>query len=206
MSNLSEVKAEKFTMSTRRSKIQHIYRPRITSLFAVQPFITHRGRRYHMGTISSRGLRLSGETKARAFCVENDILALEEDITEDGEANARVALNTTEAAGATSRDRSVLDVLSRNNGIVATNGHGEVRQIGVAREDIATSRVVVLGAVNLLVVVRDNAVIEQEECSSSVYNSRYQSCETRHGFPHKERCNSPAMPSIEGPAEPVPTL
>jgi hypothetical protein len=35
-------------------------------------------------------------TKARAFCVENDILALEEDITEDGEANARVALNTTD--------------------------------------------------------------------------------------------------------------
>jgi hypothetical protein len=107
-------------------------------------------------------------------------------ITEDGEANARVALNTTEAAGATSRDRSVLDVLSRKELhsscsmtalsltttrrltaprtttlLVAMSSLATpVRQIGVAREDIATSRVVVLGAVNLLVVVRDNAVIE----------------------------------------------
>lgn len=42
-------------------------------------------------------LCLSSETELRAAGVENDVLALQEDVAEDGEANAGVALDTTEA-------------------------------------------------------------------------------------------------------------
>ena len=125
-----------------------------------------------MGTISSRDLFhlcLGSEAKTRSLGVENDVLALEEDITEDGEANARVALDTTVAAGATSRDRCEVDVLAGNNGVIAIDGHGEVRQSGAAREDVTTSRAAVLGARNLLVVGGDNRAIEQEESGTGIY-------------------------------------
>ena len=74
-------------------------------------------------------LCLSGKAEAGALGVENDILALEEDITEDGEANARVALDTTVAGGAASGDRGVVDQLTGDNGIVAIDGHGKVGQV-----------------------------------------------------------------------------
>lgn len=159
-----------------------------------------------MDTISSRDLCLGGEAKTRSLRVENDVLALEEDITEDGEANSRVALDTTEALGATSRDGSVVDVLAGNNGVVATNGHSEVRQSGGAREDVATSRVAVLGTGNLLVVGGNNRVREQEEGGTSIYMSQEISYTEQNMNIHRERCNSPAMPLIEEPAAPLPTL
>lgn len=125
-----------------------------------------------MGSISLRDLCLGGEAKTRSLRVENDVLALEEDITEDGEAKARVALDTTEAGGAASADGGVVDERSGNNGVVAIDGHSEVRQTGRAREDIATSRVAVLGTGNLSVVGGDNRVGEQEKGGTSIYDSK----------------------------------
>lgn len=122
-----------------------------------------------MGTISLRDLCLGCEAKARSLGVENDVLALEEDITEDGEAKARVALDTTEAVGAASADGGVVDVLSGNNGIIVTNGDSEVRQISRAREDVATLGLAVLGSSNLAVVGGDNRVGEQEKGGASIY-------------------------------------
>jgi hypothetical protein len=119
-------------------------------------------------TISSRDLCLGGEAKARALVVENDILALEEDITEDGEANTRVALDTTVAGGATIGDGGVVDVFARNNGIVALNSHSEVREVGVAVESVTTNGAVVLGTGNLLVVGGDNRVVNQEKSGASI--------------------------------------
>lgn len=127
-----------------------------------------------MGTIPSRDLCLGGETKTRSFRVENDVLALKEDITEDGEAKASVALDTTEAGGATRVDGSVVDEASGNHGVVATDGHSEVRQVGRAREDIATRRVAVPGALNLSVVGVDDRVREQEKGGTGIYNSNNQ--------------------------------
>lgn len=122
-----------------------------------------------MGTISFRDLCLGGEAKTRSLGVENDVLTLEEDITEDGEAKARVALDTTKAGGAASTDGGVFDVLSGNNRIVVTNGDSEVRQISRAREDIATLSLAVLGASNLFVVGGDNRVREQEKGGAGIY-------------------------------------
>jgi hypothetical protein len=113
-------------------------------------------------------LCLSGKAEAGALGVENDILALEEDITEDGEANARVALDTTVAGGAASGNLGVVDQLTGDNGIVAIDGHGEVGQGGGTGEDVATVGVAVLGARDLLVVGGDNAGGEQEEGGAGV--------------------------------------
>lgn len=122
-----------------------------------------------MGVISLRDLCLGGEAKTRSLRVENDVLALEEDITEDGEAKTRVALDTTEAGGAAGADGSVVDVLAGNNGVIVTNGDSEVRQISRAREDVATLDLAVLGSSNLFVVGGDNRVREQEKGGTSVY-------------------------------------
>lgn len=122
-----------------------------------------------MGVISLRDLCLGGEAKTRSLRVENDVLALEEDITEDGEAKARVALDTTEAGGAASADGGVVDVLSGNNGVIVTNGDSEVRQISRAREDVATLDLAVLGSSNLFVVGGDNRVREQEKGGAGIY-------------------------------------
>lgn len=104
-------------------------------------------------------LCLGSEAKAGALGVEDDVLALEEDITEDGESNARVALDTTVASGATSCDSCIVDQLTRNNSIITTNGDCEVGQGGGARESVTTDGLVVLGARDLLVVGRNNGVI-----------------------------------------------
>ena len=122
-----------------------------------------------MGVISLRDLCLGGEAKTRSLRVENDVLALEEDITEDGEAKTRVALDTTEAGGAAGADGSVVDVLAGNNGVIVTNGDSEVRQISRAREDVATLDLAVLGSSNLFVVGGDNRVREQEKGGAGIY-------------------------------------
>lgn len=111
---------------------------------------------------------MGSETKLGASRVKNDILALQEDITEDGEANARVALDTTVAGGATSGDLGVVDQLTGDNGVVAVDGHSEVGQGGGTGEDVASVGVTVLGAGDLLVVGGDNAVREQEKGGAGV--------------------------------------
>lgn len=75
-------------------------------------------------------LCLGGEAKAGTIGVENDILALEEDVTEDGEAQAGVALDTSEAGGAARLEGSIVDQGAGNNGVVTTNGDGEVGELG----------------------------------------------------------------------------
>jgi hypothetical protein len=117
---------------------------------------------------SADHLFLGGKAEARSLGVEDDVLALQEDITEDGEANARVALDTTVAGGATSGDLGVVDQLTGDNGVVAVDGHSEVGQGGGTGEDVASVGVTVLGAGDLLVVGGDNAVREQEKGGAGV--------------------------------------
>lgn len=119
-------------------------------------------------SISSRDLCLGGEAKLRSVAVEDDILALEEDITEDREADTRVALDTTEAGGAAVRDGSIVDQGAGNNGVIAGDGHGEVGQRAGAIKSVATSRAITLGAGDLAIVCGDNAVIEEEKSGASV--------------------------------------
>lgn len=103
----------------------------------------------------------------RTASIEDNVLALKEDIAEDGEANARVGLDTT-VAGVGSGGGEV-DVVTRDSGSVVTNGDGEVRDIGIAVEDVTTLAVVVLGAVDAVVVGVDNIVIKENKSSTGVY-------------------------------------
>jgi hypothetical protein len=62
-------------------------------------------------------------------------LAFEEDITINGEANARVGLDSTEALGATGR--GVIDILARDDSAIRTDTEGEVGESGRAGECVA---------------------------------------------------------------------
>jgi hypothetical protein len=55
-------------------------------------------------------------------------LAFEEDVTIDGEANARVGLDSTKALGATGR--GVIDILARDDSVIRTDTKGEVGESG----------------------------------------------------------------------------
>jgi hypothetical protein len=74
-----------FLESTSSTLLSRLVAPAASAVFRATLVITHRGRRYHMGTISSRRLRLSGETKARAFCVESDIFLKSQYVVFDAE-------------------------------------------------------------------------------------------------------------------------
>lgn len=114
-------------------------------------------------------LSLGSEAKAGAVGVEDDVLALQEDVTEDGEAQAGVALDTAEASGAARLEGSIVDQGARNNSLVAANGNGEIGELGGAGNGVATGRGVLLGAGDLAVVVRDHVIGEQEQGGASVY-------------------------------------
>ena len=62
--------------------------------------------------------RLSSKPQSRRTCrlIKDNKLRLEEDITVDREANARIPLNTAEAS--TSRDWSILNIASGNDGTI----------------------------------------------------------------------------------------
>ena len=95
--------------------------------------------------------------------VEDDVLRLEEDITVDGEADLRVALDASKALLTGRVHRSVVDVAARNDGIVAADSEGEVGEGGAAVEDIASLLGIVGGAGDLLVVGVDDRVIDEHE-------------------------------------------
>jgi hypothetical protein len=102
----------------------------------------------------------------RATSIEDNVLAFKKDVTEDRKANARVGLDTT-VAGVGSSGGEV-DVVTRDSGSVVTNGDGEVRDIGIAVEDVATLAFVVLGAVDAVVVGLDDIIVKENKSSTSV--------------------------------------
>ena len=119
--------------------------------------------------LAATRLRLLGETNARSRGVEDDVLALEEDVAKDAEANASVALDATEASTITVR--SVVDVSTWDSVGNTTNHNTKVRKGSIARERVATSRFAVLSTADLLVVSSDNGAVNVEEGGASVSNS-----------------------------------
>lgn len=97
--------------------------------------------------------------------------SLQEDITIDAQADARVALKTAEALAAATADRTQIHQATRNSGLTTANTKDHIWEIGRAVEDIATLLLIVLSTVNLAIVVLDNAVIHEKESSTSVGNS-----------------------------------
>ena len=110
--------------------------------------------------------RLGGESKTRALGVENNVLALQEDVTEDGHANTLVGLETTEAGTVTGR--GVVDQASGNGGGVAADNNSEVGQLRVAGEGVSTGFLVILGTRDTLVVSRDNLLVDEQERGAGV--------------------------------------
>ena len=97
---------------------------------------------------------LLGETEARRARgdVVDNVLALEEDVTENVEADALIGLDASEAGSGARGDGGVVDELSRHGLGDAADGDGEVGQSGRAGEYITALCVVDLGAGDLGVV------------------------------------------------------
>ena len=102
----------------------------------------------------NRNTSLLRETEARAAGrnVVDNVLALEEDVTEDVEANALIGLDATEAGAAAARDGCVVNKLARHGLGDAADGDGKVGQGGTAGEHVAALCVIDFGAANLGVV------------------------------------------------------
>ena len=102
-------------------------------------------------------LRLLGETETgRALSlVEDGKDALEEDVAEDGEADAGVGLDAAEAGGRAGGDGSVVDVRAGNDEDGTADGDGEVGGGAAAGESVATLGAVVAGTGEGLVVGSD---------------------------------------------------
>lgn len=112
-------------------------------------------------------LGLGGEAKTGAGRVEHNVLALQEDVTEDGETNARVGLNATQTGGADT-GRTVVDQGAGNNSSVPVDHNAEVGQRGRAGEDVSTSRLAVLSTADLRVVLADNGAGEEQQGGTGV--------------------------------------
>lgn len=99
-------------------------------------------------------------------------MALEENVTEDGEtaAGARVGLDTAVTLGG--GDLGVVDVAAGDGELLASDDCGEAGKSGRAREDVTTLAVGVLGSGDLGVVSVDDGVGEKHESGSGVGNGR----------------------------------
>lgn len=115
-----------------------------------------------------RARRLLSPAQARGLGagIEDDILALEEDVADDGETDAGVPLDTTEA-GAAARGR-VVDVVTGDGALGVANDEGEAGQVGGAGEDVAAVAGAVLRVLHLLVVGADDVLGQVEESGASV--------------------------------------
>lgn len=96
-------------------------------------------------------LRESEPGRAGRHVVHN-VLALDEDVAEDAEADAGVGLHATEAGVGAVGGGCVVDVLSGNDLLDAADGDAEVRQGGAAWESVAALAVVEHGSRDLGVV------------------------------------------------------
>lgn len=115
-------------------------------------------------------LRSKAESWRASGLVKNDELGLEENITKNGEANASVWLDTTEASLAALVDWGVVDVLARDGQGLAADHDVEIWDGSAAWEGVSTLLLVQLGAGDLLVVGVRNLGWEVEESGASVGN------------------------------------
>lgn len=112
---------------------------------------------------------LGSEAELRgASTAEDDELGLEEDVAEDGEANARVALDAAEAGGRAGGQRGILDVRAGHDSAVGADAQGDAGQRGCARKGVATLRRVVLGARDFRVVGADDRGGQVEQSGTRV--------------------------------------
>lgn len=101
----------------------------------------------------------------RSLGVKHDILALQEDVAEDVDADSTAALETTEARAPLLLE---VDQGARDDGIVAVNSEGQVWERSIAGEGVAAGAGIVLSTRDVAIVVVHDVVGEKKESGASV--------------------------------------
>ena len=114
------------------------------------------------------GLLSEAQTGRAGGNVVDHVLALEEDVAEDVQAEVVVGLDAAEAGAAAGRDGRVVDVLAGHGLGDAADGDGEVGEGGRAREDVAALALVELGAADLGVVGPGDGSVDVDQGGASV--------------------------------------
>jgi len=112
---------------------------------------------------------LSSETKLSVAAIKDHEGALEEDVTENGNADTCAALESTEVGGA--GNWSVRHQATWDNGSVVSNGNLEIGKGGFCWDGVTTLLRVVLCTFYLVVVGRNDSVWQQQQRGTGVGNT-----------------------------------
>ena len=115
-------------------------------------------------------LRRKPQTRA-ARSIENHKLALEEDISEDVEADALARLNASKAGRPAVVNRRIVDVRAWDGGLVSADLKADVRQGGAAGIGVAALGLVKFGTADGFVVGGYDGVIDEQKCGARVGDS-----------------------------------
>lgn len=96
-------------------------------------------------------------------------MALQEDVSEDGELHAQVVLDTTKAGVGAVGHGGVVDVLAWNHSFVAVDVDGEVGEVGVTGEGPAADQKVIDGTGNLEVILDDDEGVNHDEGGTGIW-------------------------------------
>ena len=113
-------------------------------------------------------LLLSSETDLRAIRVKNNILTLEEDITKDRHADTLVGLETAQAIARAIVKGLVVEQITADGRLVATDGEGDGGQGVTAREGVSLLATARTG--HLLVVGFHDIIIDHEQSGTRIGN------------------------------------
>ena len=108
----------------------------------------------------------------RSVAVEDNELALQENVTEYAESNPRVALNATEACLAASIDRREIDEGARYGSTVPADAESDIWKTAAAGESVSTLCRVIGCVWNSAVVGGHNWVVNKEQGGSSISDRR----------------------------------
>lgn len=117
--------------------------------------------------IFSNLLGSKAQSRGSAILKDNE-LTLEEDVAEDVDADTRRRLDATEASLAALIDGSVVDVATRDDGIVAADVESYGWECGIARVGVPALLLVVTSTTDGAVVAAHDVVWEVEEGGSRV--------------------------------------
>jgi len=116
-------------------------------------------------------LLTESDSRGALGSVEDDILALQEDVAKDCIPDTGIRLDTTEAGRGATRDRRIIHIRARNSTSLSANYDREIREVSVAWECVATLGIIIDRAVNLVIVSGNDVVIDEKERSASVGNA-----------------------------------
>jgi hypothetical protein len=114
------------------------------------------------------GLLREAELGRVAAHLVDNVLALEEDVAEDVDANVGAVLDAAEACRRAIRDWGVVDVFTRDCLLHTANRDAEVRECGAARENVSALCRVVLSSADFCVVGLENGGVDVDQSCAGV--------------------------------------